>query len=317
MSKYYHTRNLFRYLGFIFLFSLLNVCGAFDKGNDNICIKIASKNISLEELKKDIEFICSEMEISAIEKAPLKEQLIKQCIDHYLMMVYAEEEGISIENQELDHALKGLKQDYTEQEFKEALLKGYIDQDMWNQRFRERLLKNKIIRKMAESMPQPTYEEIKQYYDNHQDMFRSAYMLKFRQIVTLTREKAEDVLDLLNQGEKMSALAEKYSIAPEGQNGGEVGWVSEKQLDESMSNALFSLPEKKLSKIVETSYGFHIFKVLEIRPAGNVPLADAIDEIKSTLVSQRLDGYVKKQLDHLRNRFQVVVYNEILDTMEL
>lgn len=98
------------------------------------------------------------------------------------------------------------------------------------------------------------------------------------QIITLNpaipRQEIEDVkarlrefTDRVNNGEAdFSTLAILYSEAPEGVRGGELGFVGRGQLVPEFAAVAFNLNDtKKVSKIVETEYGFHIIQLIEKR----------------------------------------------------
>ena len=136
--------------------------------------------------------------------------------------------------------------------------------------------------------------------------------MKFRQIVTRTKGEAENIIELLNKGDEMGNLAKKYSIAPEAENGGEVGWVDRGQLDASMDMALFSMQQGEISPVIQTPYGYHIFEVLSVRPAGRKELPEAIFEIESKLLSKRRELFFKDWLMELRTHFEVKVDQKLL-----
>lgn len=98
------------------------------------------------------------------------------------------------------------------------------------------------------------------------------------QIITINpvipREEIEDVkarlrdyADRVNRGEaEFSTLAILYSEAPEGVRGGEIGFMGRAQLVPEYAAVAFNLNDpKKVSKIVETEFGFHIIQLIEKR----------------------------------------------------
>jgi len=194
------------------------------------------------------------------------------------------------------------------------LLRGYVDFDQWKNRLRDRLLYNKIIEKVTENIVPPTYQEIKRYYETNQDKFRSPQMLKFRQIVTRSKEEADNLLIRLHKGEEMSELARQYSITPEAEKGGIVGWIAREHLEESMEKALFSIPTGKISPVIKTPYGYHIFEVLSVRPEGVKEIPEVISEIKLKLFNQKRTEFYGKWLKELRAHFVVKVNQDLLTT---
>ena len=131
------------------------------------------------------------------------------------------------------------------------------------------------------------------------------------QIVTKTRDEAKQVLKKLTSGEDMGELAKEYSIAPEAETGGRLGWIRQGDLEERMDKIIFSLPLGKISTIVQTSYGCHIFKVLSERPEGYNTLPESIEIIESKLLLEKKDSFYREWLKELRTLFPVVVSEQI------
>jgi parvulin-like peptidyl-prolyl isomerase len=92
--------------------------------------------------------------------------------------------------------------------------------------------------------------------------------------------------------------------------------VAEEHLSESMGDVLFSMPQGKISPVVETPYGYHIFEVISVRPAGVKELSDVIEEIQSKLSLQRREVFMKKWLQDLKNHFEVRVNQNLLNNLE-
>jgi len=298
------------------LISAISACDPFAKTENNVGLVVGSSHITTDKLKSDMEFISAGMEIPVQQRDLIRKQLMEQCINHYLIIEYGKEHGIAISENELQKTLKDIRKEYTDAAFDKALIRGYVDLEQWKNRLREQLLVKKIIEKVTDGVTQPNYQDIKQYFEANQDEFKSPKMIEFRQIVTRTREEAKNILNRLHNGELMSELAKKYSTAPEAENGGKVGWMAEDHLSESMGNVLFSMPQGKFSPVVETPYGYHIFEVISVRPAGVKELPDVIEEIQSKLILQRHEVFLKKWLQGLKNHFEVSINQNLLNNLE-
>lgn len=323
MTEYAKNRRHIRvtFCGFFFSFCLATAlipgCSLFDQAENKVVVVVGSRHITTEELKRDMEFVSAGMDIPVQQRDQIKDQLVGQVIEHYLILEYGREKGITISNEELHGALKDIKSEYTEDAFKEALLRGYVDLEEWKDRLRERLLVNKITKRVTRNIAPPNYQEIKEYFEANLGEFRSPRMLKFRQIVTRTREKADGLLKRLHDGEDMSELATKHSVGPEAEDGGEVGWVAEGQLDESMEKALLSLPQGRISPVTKTPYGYHIFEVLSSRPEGVKKLPQVVAEIESRLLYQKRQVFCKKWIQGLKTHYTVKVNRDLLNKLEM
>ena len=299
------------------LFSLTGCGDLFERPEEKTVITVGKREISIGELNQDIKRFTSEMGITDQGLEQIIQPLVNRIVDHYLILEYGSERGIFISEEDLDAAVRKMERDYSEQDLRKILLHGYIDYEEWKVGLKEHLLVKKIVTKASESIPPVSHQEIKLYFNSHPDEFRHPIMVKFRQIVIGDKAEAEKIWRRLKQGEDMDRLARKYSIAPEADNGGEVGWVAEEHLDTSMSKVIFSLPIGKISPVVKTVHGFHIFKVLSKRPAGIQSLPEAITEIESKLFYQKEAQFYKKWLSELKDTFPVEINADLLKTLEL
>jgi parvulin-like peptidyl-prolyl isomerase len=131
--------------------------------------------------------------------------------------------------------------------------------------------------------------------------------------VTRTEDEAQDLLERIQQGDDMGELARNYSAAPEALQDGDVGWVARGELEESMEKALFSLPEGKISGIVKTPYGYHIFQVTGNKPEGIRELPEVVQEIESHLLREKREAFCQKWLEELRKLIVVEVSEKLLE----
>lgn len=81
------------------------------------------------------------------------------------------------------------------------------------------------------------------------------------------KARLRDYAERVNSGQAdFSTLAILYSEAPEGIRGGEIGFMGRGQLVPEYAAVAFNLNDtKKVSKIVETEYGYHIIQLIEKR----------------------------------------------------
>ena len=201
---------------FLFLIPVLIVgCGLFDQMESGVIIVVGSRQITLDELERDMKSISNGLDIPYQQWGQIRDQFVEQIIDRCLVIEYGKKNAISISGRELSSALEELKGGYTESAFEDMLLREYVDLEQWKNRLREQLLVNKIRRIVTGGIVPPSYQDIMQYFEENRNEFRFPQMLEFRQIVTRTRKEAENLLKRLHNGEKMADLARKHSIAPE------------------------------------------------------------------------------------------------------
>jgi parvulin-like peptidyl-prolyl isomerase len=75
-------------------------------------------------------------------------------------------------------------------------------------------------------------------------------------------QRIADAQIAINTGSAFGDQAAKFSDAPDAANGGDMGWVSRYQLSSDLEDAIFQAPIGGLSRVVNTSSGYYIFKVV-------------------------------------------------------
>ncbi|MEG1616622.1 MAG: peptidylprolyl isomerase [Bacteroidales bacterium] len=114
---------------------------------------------------------------------------------------------------------------------------------------------------------------------------------------------------VVNGESEFSTLAILYSQDPgSARNGGELGFMGRGQLDPAFASAAFQLNDpKKVSKIVESEYGYHIIQLIEKRSdRGNfrhILLTPKISEKELTQTMARMDS-LKADLDSAKFTFE-------------
>jgi parvulin-like peptidyl-prolyl isomerase len=79
-------------------------------------------------------------------------------------------------------------------------------------------------------------------------------------ILVTYQYEAEDLLKKLNEGASFSELAQKYSICPSAKQGGDLGSVDSRRLDEDFAEAALQLKMGEVSPIVRTRFGYHLIQ---------------------------------------------------------
>ena len=163
-------------------------------------------------------------------------------------------------------------------------------------------------------------DEIKQYYTEHQAEFGTQEQRQAAHIlITVAKQatdaekqaaqaKAEKVLQLVKQSpSQFGALAKQYSQDPgSAANGGDLGMFGRGSMVKPFEDSVFSLKVGEISGLVQTDFGYHIIKVLAIKPA-KIP---ALSEVKG-MIAQRLKlQLANDKFAELAEKFNNTVYEQ-------
>jgi peptidyl-prolyl cis-trans isomerase D len=147
--------------------------------------------------------------------------------------------------------------------------------------------------------PQPTPQEIQQYYQAHQSEYSIAEQSRARHILikvapgadaktdAAAKAKAEALLKQIQGGANFAELAKKNSDDPGSKDaGGELGFAQRGHMVPEFDNAIFTQKVGD-NKIVKTQFGYHIVQVEERQTAHTQQLSEVQPAIVATLVRQK------------------------------
>jgi len=157
-------------------------------------------------------------------------------------------------------------------------------------------------------------EEIKEYYDLHKRDFLLPERVKVSQILLATEEKAVEVLERLKDSseEAFRKAALEESTGTEASKGGEMGLFEMGQLPFEMDKVIFSLKEGELSPVVESTYGYHIFRLDAKYGPELVSEEKAAPSIKVKILNQKIKEFISQRIEELKESLEWSVYLENL-----
>ena len=133
-------------------------------------------------------------------------------------------------------------------------------------------------------------DEILAYYEGHKKDFLRQGRVQVSQILVDSEEKAVSVVRRLERtGEdEFRRIAREESLGPEAVRGGVMGVFAQGDLPADMERAIFALDEGRTSQVVESSYGFHIFRLDRKVPPSLQTEAEAAPEIRQRIMAQKM-----------------------------
>jgi len=146
-------------------------------------------------------------------------------------------------------------------------------------------------------------EEISSYFESHKDEFIRPERFRVSQIMVSSEAKAEEILGRLRTaGESLfRRTAKEESEAPEAAKGGLMGVFSAGQLPPELEALAFSLDEGRISRVIQTEYGFHILRLDKKLPAGLMEYAEAAPLIRAGLIDNKKQAAMAAHLSFLKD----------------
>lgn len=152
-------------------------------------------------------------------------------------------------------------------------------------------------------------EEVRAYYEQHKDEFRSPPQRKCWHILTRTFDDAERAREAVLGGEDFRDVAVRYSIDDSTRNkGGLIGIFSREDVPvflktrPALVESLFALPPGNLSGVVESDLGFHVLKASPAKRIEYLPLQSVARGIRDRMLVP--DSLVQQYYDSHRESFR-------------
>jgi parvulin-like peptidyl-prolyl isomerase len=228
-----------------------------------------------------------------------EEEVLDGMITEKIMDLRAKELHISISAAELEDKIKEINKDYGE-DFSNLLAQENVKYEQWKEDLKKEMLLQKLITIDVNANIKISEDEAEDYFNEHRDHYKTESRVRVAQIVVRNLAMAKKIETRLNAGEDFASVAAKVSIGPEAHRGGDLGFITRQIMPEPLDKTIFSLPVNKISPIVQSSYGFHIFKVLEIQPARIGNFTDIKEEVIADIRSQKEDAAFMNWLEALK-----------------
>lgn len=204
----------------------------------------------------------------------------------------------------------------------DAELKEYYEQNKNEFQLQEQVKVEYVKFSADDLLPkvEVSKEEVRDYYDGHQNDFgtpeerRAAHILISVKATApqseqdAARAKAEQLLQQARENPaKFDELARKNSQDPgSAQNGGDLGFFGRDMMAKPFDDAVFALKVGEISGLVKTEYGYHIIKLLAIKPSRILPLDEAREGILNKLRQQK----AADKFAELADKFSNTVYEQ-------
>jgi peptidyl-prolyl cis-trans isomerase C len=213
-------------------------------------------------------------------------------------------------NRKLDKALEDLleKQGYTLDKAKGEM--------------RDQLRRAKWATTLTKGEANVTEADAKKFYDQNIKKFESPEQVRASHILFMVppsaskeeiakkEKEAKEALARAKKGEDFSKLATELSEDPSAkQNGGDLNYFSKAQMDPQFSQAAFTQKVGTVSQEpVRTSFGYHIIKVTDKRPAGTLSFDEVKDDIINMLKSQKTNKIIMAEIEKARQASKIEIF---------
>jgi foldase protein PrsA len=196
---------------------------------------------------------------------------LSRLIRREVLQTRADDLGVTVPAADVADQLEQIKAQFgdDEQKFQEALEQQGLTAALLKRFVEDQVLEQELRTKVAEEEGPPE-DELRAYYDGHKDDYRevrASHILLKSQGTPDAKKQADKLYSQLQDAPAakvdslFASLAKEFSQDGSAAQGGDLGWADPAGYVEPFREAVKSLPIGKVSRPVETEFGFHIIKV--------------------------------------------------------
>jgi peptidyl-prolyl cis-trans isomerase C len=230
----------------------------------------------------------------------IKRNLLKEFIDARLLLNLAQNLKIEVTDKEVEAHITTLIGPAQKNDFEKILKEREISYDDWIESQHKKLILTKLIKSEIRSKIKVTEEMMKDHYNEHSDKYKLPEQVHAFHLMVDTQKKAEALLELLKKGANFSEVAKEHSGSPDAVKGGDLGFFAKGQYPSVFDETCFSLKPGRLSDIVASNYGFHIFRVIQKKKPQKVSFKEAQPIIEKQLLIEEEKINLEQWLSQLR-----------------
>jgi len=192
----------------------------------------------------------------------------------------------------------------------DALEQGLADNEEFKEsleRVQNNLLSQFAIKNLLENVAVDE-NEVEDFYNENKDRFKKPESIQASHILVKEEEKAEEILEELEEGLAFAEAAKKYSTCPSKAKGGDLGDFTRGKMVPEFEQAAFAMEEGEVSsEPVKTQFGYHIIKVT----AKNEPASSSLEEVRAQieqqLVSMKQNQLYQGKTEELKEKYTVTI----------
>jgi peptidyl-prolyl cis-trans isomerase SurA len=274
-----------------------------------IVAKINNKIITRFEVDDRYRFVLAVSGIkikTSDEHRVLRNQIIDKMIDEELIRQKAAELKIVVSTSELKNAIEivALQRKQNPTQFKLFFKKRGISFSNYLKQLETEIIWSKITNEVLRSRVKITDVEVSEFFEQYQ---LDADVRKFflAEVVIFhsqdSKKLASKLTDELRSGADFNVIVRQFSSAISSENNGEIGWVSQNEINDRIYQVVSKLRKGAYSDPVAFDDGYHIFKLIDAKVEASISERD-LSAAKNKILNLKLQNLAKGYLMEVRKR---------------
>lgn len=246
----------------------------------------------------------------------VREDMLSRLIDQKIKDQEIKRFNITISEKEIDQTIERIKEAnfYTDEDLRAALANDGLTMEEYREQIKEQILRTKLVNLKIKSKIVITEDDIKSYYENHQDKYGGKKKYHFRNIIMKVspfadekekleiKTKMDAILDKLNEGQSFETLAMTYSESSLAVEGGDLGLFGLDELSPQLQDTIKEMKTGEFTPVLDTDQGYQIFFIQEIVNTPGKSLEEVLPKIEKILYNEILEKKFLSWVEDLRKQ---------------
>ncbi len=297
-------------------------CNATESAEDargsDVVATVNDEPITREQIKDELKLAKRKYRILKNDVLPpeqwvlLKTNSLNELIKQALLLQEAERQGIKVSRQEFMTYLEMSQEGYDKESFQRLLEIEEISQSLWNTKQNNILMIKKLTEEILTSKIKINDKDLLEYFKGHKEEFQKGEQVRTLHIMVENEDEARRILKMIRKGKSFSELAKDHSLSPEGKTGGDMGYFEAGQMPKGFED-VFKLKINKVSDIIRTPYGVHVFKVIDKKPERKMSFEESKKQIHAKLLREAQERAFQKWVEEIKQKSEIIIKYEVLE----
>lgn len=290
---------------------------------EQVVAEVNGTRIQLGELESALERQLGPQRFSMpeTEMHGLRQRVLERLVDRELLLIVASQKKLTPAEAEVDTFMGDIRE---ERGGREAFVAMLSESGLTEAEFRKGLRADIAIKRYLDrevfSGLHVADEEVESSYRANPTQFSVPQEVHVRHILirvgkeasaedaAIAKKRAVMIAEEAKSGADFAQLAREYSETHNKVNGGDLGFITENQLEPEFSKAAFALKVGEVSEPVRTKFGFHLIKVEERRKGAAKDLLAQKAQFRDSLLEEKKDAALQSALTRLRRDAKIILY---------
>jgi peptidyl-prolyl cis-trans isomerase SurA len=251
----------------------------------------------------------------------LEKQLLDRLITDRVLMQYAKESGIRVDDTQIERTIDRIAQDnkLSPEEFRKAVEKEGMPFAKYREEVRSEIVVQRLREREVEGRVSVSDPEVDLFLATQDAQSGGDVEYRLAHILVLVPEQAkpdqvesrlrriEEALRQLRSGADFGQVAASFSDAADALQGGNLGWRAPARLPTVFADPVRSLKPGQISGVLRSASGFHIVKLLETR-SRNAPTVVEQTRVRHILIKVNeitSEAEAKVKIERIKDRIDL------------